>query len=397
VKIERILVCGFRGCRELVDIPVAPGFTVIDGRNGAGKSTLFDAIEFALTGQITKYGNTKAGGESIEDYLWWKGDGPSPTERFVEVIFKDGEESIPLRRTPIAGPAPELIRRVEAGMINARMAPPSPLLQLCAASIIRDENIASLSLDLPDTQRYAKLRQAIGASDAEEWTNRANTLLGTAKKRSDQAKADENAANAAIVEATRRIDEIRTSLAPETAIAEATATMVRLLAHGSTPPDQLVSPAREYIAQRDREVRDLAGLLDRWQDFERAAVDLADLDARHDAGKAAIAVLQARRAGLPNPEEEALGNPTAELVAELHQLRNLGTRIGLVEHHCPLCAAGHDDASFAIGLARAAEIIGHIDARASEAAAEAGRRREAIVEAERRVMAAQQALAINRR
>ena len=167
MKIERLTASGFRGFRDRVDVPFAEGFTVIDGRNGVGKSTLFDAIEFSLTGHLSKYGEMKAGGESVVDYLWWKGDGPAPAERFVELTLRDGEQEIVVRRTPIEEPPPEVMMRVEAGMVNAGMAPPSPLPQLCASSIIRDENIASLSLDLSETQRYAKLRQAIGAIDAE--------------------------------------------------------------------------------------------------------------------------------------------------------------------------------------------------------------------------------------
>lgn len=261
MKLERILISGFRGFRDKVDVPIAPGFTVIDGRNGVGKSTLFDAIEFALTGLISKYGDMKASGESVEDYIWWKGDGPSPSERFVEVTLRDGTEALVLRRTPIEDPAPELLLRVEAGMVNAGMAPPSPLLQLCAASIIRDENIASLSLDLSETQRYAKLRQAIGASDADQWAERGNRLAVIARKRSDQAKAEVAAANTAIADASRKIDDARASLAPEAAITEAGATMARLLQFSLTAPDQLISPGREFVALRERHARDLATIL----------------------------------------------------------------------------------------------------------------------------------------
>src|SRR5690348_2481574 len=101
MKIDRIVISGFRGFSDSVTIQLAPGFTVIDGRNGVGKSTIFDAVEFSLTGQMSKYNDMKAGGESAEDYIWWKGDGPAPSERFVEVTFIDDAGSVTLRRTPI--------------------------------------------------------------------------------------------------------------------------------------------------------------------------------------------------------------------------------------------------------------------------------------------------------
>lgn len=393
MKIDRILISGFRGFRDRVDVPFAPGFTVIDGRNGVGKSTLFDAIEFALTGHLSKYGDMKASGESIEDYIWWKGDGPSPTERFVEITLRDGDETIQLRRTPIEDPPTELLMRVEAGMVNAGMAPPSPLLQLCAASIIRDENIASLSLDLSETQRYAKLRQAIGAIDADEWAERGNRLAGMARKRSDQAKAEVAAANAAIAEASRRIDDIRATLAPEAAISEASTVLADLLQFGPTPPDQLLSPGREFVALRERHARDLTTILSGWEEYERDAAALAESETAIEVANGAITEAQADRALLPDPAEGGIFGPTAELVAQLHELRSLGTRIGIVEHSCPLCAVDHDAASFAAGLATAADTIERMDSQASEIAAEATRRRVAISDADRKIAEAQQALA----
>lgn len=393
MKIERILISGFRGFRDCVDVPIAPSFTVIDGRNGVGKSTLFDAVEFALTGHLSKYGDMKASGESVEDYLWWKGDGPSPAKRFVEVTLRDGDEAIRLRRTPIEDPSPEVLKRVETGMVNAGMAPPSPLLQLCAASIIRDENIASLSLDLSETQRYAKLRQAIGAVDADAWAERGNRLVGIARKRSDQARTEVTAANAAIAEASRRIDDARAALASEAAINEASAVLADLLQFAPTPPDQLLSPGREFVALRERHARDLTTISSGWEEYERDAAALTQSEAAIEAAKGLVAEAQAKRALLPDPAEGGIVGPTAELVAQLHELKSLGTRIGIVEHGCPLCAADHDSASFAAGLAKVAKTIEHMDRQANEIAAEATRRRVAISDAERKTADAQLALA----
>ncbi len=393
MKIDRIRISGFRGFRDLIDVPIAPGFTVIDGRNGVGKSTIFDAIEFALTGHISKYGDMKASGESVEDYIWWKGDGPSPAERFVEVTLRDGAEPIVLRRTPIDVPTVKTLLRVEHGMVNAGMAPPSPLLQLCAASIIRDETIASLSLDLSETQRYAKLRQAIGATDADEWAERGNRLTTIARKRSEQAKAEVAMANAAIAEASRRIDDARATLAPETAITEAGAVLTDLLQFGPTVPDQLISPSREFVALRERHVRDLATILSGWEEYERDGAALAESEAAIEAARTGMVEAEADRALLPEPAEDRIAGPSAELVAQLHELRSLGTRIGLVEHSCPLCAADHDASSFAAGLVKAAEAIDRMDRQASGIAAEVTRRKDAITAADRRLADARQALA----
>jgi len=394
VKIESVLISGFRGFRDRVEVPFAPGFTVIDGRNGVGKSTIFDAIEFALTGRLTKYGEMKASGQSVDDYLWWKGDGKAPAERFVEVTLRDGENELRLRRTPIEDPSPDLLARVEAGMINAGMAPSSPLNQLCAASIIRDENIASLSLDLSETQRYAKLRQAIGAIDAEEWAERGSKLTGIAKKRSEQAKAEVAAANAAVAEATRKIDEIRAVLAPESAISEASATLENLLQIAYTGSEQLLSPAREFVASRERHARDLTSIVSGWDDYEREASAFTAREAEIEAARAVIADAQAHQARLPLPVETGIDGPTAELVSQLHELRSIGTRIGLVDHRCPLCSADHDEVSFAAGLSKAAAMIERMNSQASEIAAEASRRRLEISDAEKKIAEAQRTLGV---
>lgn len=393
MKIERLTISGFRGFRDRVEVPFAKGFTVIDGRNGVGKSTLFDAIEFSLTGHLSKYGEMKASGESVADYLWWKGDGPSPTERFVELMLSDGEEQITVRRTPIEGPAADVLARVEAGMVNAGMAPTSPLPQLCAASIIRDENIASLSLDLTETQRYAKLRQAIGAIDADEWSERGARLLSIAKKRSEQARAEVTAANSAIADAARRIDEARAALAPEATVNEAAQTLSTLLQLGTTAPDQLISPGREFIALRERQSRDAASLLAGWDEFERETEELREAEADIAAATEAVSSAQLTRASLPPPEEPGTSGPTSELVAQLHELRTLGTRIGVVEGACPLCAAGHDHASFNAGLAKMAATIEQLSGLAGEAAAEAERRRSGIADADGKIAEAQRAQA----
>ena len=120
-----------------------------------GKSTIFDAVEFALTGTILKYGSAKAAGETVADYIWWTGEGPSPTDRYVEVGFRAGGETVPIRRTQLVDADPKTLSDLVQRLCDASLSPPRPLEQLCAASIIRDELIAALSLDLTETERYA--------------------------------------------------------------------------------------------------------------------------------------------------------------------------------------------------------------------------------------------------
>ncbi|WP_163980929.1 AAA family ATPase, partial [Raoultella ornithinolytica] len=75
MRLDYLELCGFRGFLERQRVDFGTGFTVICGRNGVGKSTLCDAVEFALTGQIDKYLVDKAAKESLDDYVWWRGEG----------------------------------------------------------------------------------------------------------------------------------------------------------------------------------------------------------------------------------------------------------------------------------------------------------------------------------
>src|SRR5688572_10231333 len=166
MKLWYVEMCGFRGYRTTLRIEFADGFTIIDGRNGVGKSTLFDAIEFALTGTLTKYDDATAAGETMANYLWWTGGGPAPTVRYVRVGFRDGGEEFVIERTQTDEPdLSEVITR----LCDVSLAPAEPLTQLCISTIIRDERISALSLDLKEADRYTLLRDALGANDSEMW------------------------------------------------------------------------------------------------------------------------------------------------------------------------------------------------------------------------------------
>ena len=142
MKLSYLDLCGFRGYRKRIRIEFADRFTIIDGRNGVGKSTIFDAVEFALTGTIGKYGGAKAAGESVADYLWWKGEGPRPEDYFVEVGFRDSDEEISIRRTQFGDIDGDVLAELSNRLCDRSLAPQSPLSQLCASSIIRDPESA---------------------------------------------------------------------------------------------------------------------------------------------------------------------------------------------------------------------------------------------------------------
>ena len=287
------------------------------------------------------------------------------------------------------GGGPKWMTRAQAGTINAAIAPPDPLDKLCSASLIRDEKIASFSLDLSEAERYGRLRQAIGVSDADVWIERAAALVSAAKRRNSAAKAEVAGANDAIANATRRIDEARASLASDQAVSEAVVALSGLLGHGQASPDQLISPAREFIAETEKKLEDLSDALEEWDKLSGAEERL--IFAEESLEDALDILLEAKntRAALPELEGQTGEDLRSALVGEMHELHRLGSHVGLLDNRCPLCAAEHDEDSFAAGVARMLRTMDEIDAAASAAAAAAVQQREELDAAEHKIERAQ--------
>lgn len=385
MKLAYVDLCGFRGYRKPIRIEFAERFTIIDGRNGVGKSTIFDAIEFALTGTLSKYNDAKAAGQSVADYIWWTGKGPTPDDRYVDVGFRSGDEEINIRRTQFGEPDPAQLEKVAARLCDSALAPQSPLKQLCSTSIIRDEHIASLSLDLKETERYALLREALGANDADEWITKASQLLAASKRRTTAAQQEVTAANNAVALAARRIDEVRAGLVADEVMSEAVARL-RLFADTQASPDKLAGPVRESLAAAVARVDALESLASRWEAAREQRLRLPDLaksrreaEDASDAASAALVTVSQKPAA-------ASASALAAQARDLIGLISLGRKIGLQGGCCPLCAKGQPHEDFENGIAVAEALARRLDDEAAEEA-----KREQAIEAAKSALATAQA------
>lgn len=368
MKLAYLDLCGFRGYRKPLRIDFADRFTIVDGRNGVGKSTIFDAIEYGLTGTVSKYDNAKASGESIADYIWWTGEGPHPEDRYVEVGFSDGEgRLLCLRRTPFEEPDQERLAQITAGLVDANLAPSDPLSQLCATSIIRDEHIAGLSLDLKEADRYALLRDALGANDADAWINRASGLLALAKRRTSSAQQEVTTVNAEVASAARRVDEVRASIVAETTIAEAV-NRLRTFASTEVPPDRLSGPVRERIAASSADIEALQDLVSRWNAISAERQRLPTLAQTLEAANVERGNAEAALSGMVAPTEGASASTLVSDARKLIELVSLGRQIGLHEGNCPLCAKGQSHDEFEHGMTVAEGIARRLDGAAAREA-----------------------------
>ena len=372
MKLAFISMCGFRGYREQTRLNFASGFNVIDGRNGVGKSTIFDAVEFGLTGDLSKYAGATASGQSVADYIWWIGEGDAPADRFVEVGFSGDQGDWVVRRTPLDSKSFAVSAHLTAALAHPELAPDAPLKQLCATTIIRDEHIAGLSLDLKETERYALLRQAIGATDAETWITRAHAIVGLAKRKREAAQAEVTSLTNDVSSAGRRIDELRLSLASSQAVSDATDRLRTFVDTPAASASALVNVARSHIATVELELHSLASLREQLPQYQTARANVPDVERQLALAASAVREGQARIESLRTIEETGRSSELATQARALVSLIRDGKKIGLIEHHCPLCATGHSDASFAAGTLEAEAVASRIDEIAADIAVREG-------------------------
>jgi len=378
MKLAYVELCGFRGYRKPTRFEFSESFTIVDGRNGAGKSTIFDAVEFVLTGTISKYLDATASGQTVSDYLWWSDSKGKAAENYVEVAFRDSAGTYSIRRTPKdddqAGFEQVVLRLLDVGN-----APVSALEQLCSATIIRDEHISRLSLDLKETDRFALLRDAIGVFDAGKWIDKGARLVRAAGVKVREALSEVEQANGHLTMAGRLVDNTRSAATTGPALARAIAQLQTTLnTTGSLPTltglatqriQQLLDDAAtvQRLISRSRTVEVTRGSLRHQQQAVETAKELRAQAQREHVARAAVV------------GTAGVSTALARRARDIENLVRLGRGIGLTEDgHCPLCSSGVDHHRFEQGLRRAHGIAVRLDEQAVRQAASERARDESL-------------------
>lgn len=86
IKIETLRVNNFRGIRSF-EFKMDKKSFVVAGRNGTGKSGVIDALEFALTGSITRLTGSGSGGVSVKLHASHVDVAKTPKDAWVEMTF----------------------------------------------------------------------------------------------------------------------------------------------------------------------------------------------------------------------------------------------------------------------------------------------------------------------
>lgn len=372
MKLDYVEVCGFRGFRDKARIDFGSGFTVVTGRNGVGKSTLFDAVEFAITGLIEKYAVEKAAKESLADYLWWRGAG-EPEAHYVTAVFVTDEgKSFKITRTREGGAdvSPE---EIEANLCSGP-APENALRQLTRTSIIRDEWIAALSLDLSETERFDLVRSALGAIEGAEAATKAKDIVTAADAAHGRNETAYENARVKLSERLTQQSEIQATLSRSGDVAAALEVVSAIVPNSPTDMMARLEAARSALADgRTRIARSAeaveAGraLLARRQAFQSPdAVTAretarAELENAREAKDTAVAAAVAAETLLAREED------ADAVAASLAILVEHGERLGIHDDHCPLCAAHRTSVEFAAGVAAARRRISSLSSGVEEA------------------------------
>jgi DNA repair exonuclease SbcCD ATPase subunit len=351
MKLKFVEMSGFRGYCDPVRINFGSDATVIDGRNGVGKSSIFDAVEFALTGSIAKYQDAKANQETVDDYIWWLGESDGPDERYVSVGFTlDGVETIVTRSSLQPGHA-ENIELVAKELFDEKAAPAAALQQVCSSTIIRDEHIAALSLDLKETERYSILSSAIGAIGADEWIAKAKEIHEASKRevkaaaeRSEQAKNDAAVAQSELDSTRSRAQSDRRV---QVALRDAEEVMGLRL-----PVDEAFELVGSELKRVHSQISSFRLVLDRYDEL----VDARQAKVEAEAAVAGFDADIEEVRGELHPKEATLASidlsaSSDTLASRLSQLAMLGEEIGCEDNSCPLCKSKIDLSRYRSGIA----------------------------------------------
>ena len=375
MKLGLIEAAGFRGIKSSVSVPVTDGFLILSGRNGSGKSTLFDAIEFALTGQISRPALTPENRESINNYIWWRGSG-EPLERFVRLVFDLGDDrNLEVRRRPegaefrVVNHSGEVSVLDEAALrgIFARESDSDTQLlpRLCGTTIIRDEQITELSVDAPEASRFTLVRDTLGStqtSDIEERLKRTKQVLDARVKRLESAYESARVeVNRLVAQTSEARSDFETE--PDSEQAQLGLAVALGLARDSDS-DELMRRARSRIGKLRSHTSTLSRSIPRLKEIERRRTEIeteayraTDRRLNQQLVQAAEAERLAKDARSAAEREAGRFKEQQPHIRSLGELLEHGKRVGLKDGRCPLCGSGITEESFESHLRETTETV----------------------------------------
>ncbi len=360
MRLEFVEMCGFRGFRDKVCIEFGAGFTVVSGRNGVGKSTICDAVEFALTGSINKYRVEKSDSETLSDYVWWRGEG-RPKSHYVKlaIVDMDGKKGTVTRNRETG--CDHNARELE-NILCSVPRPEDAIRLLCRTSIIRDELISALSVDMTERDRYNLVRSALGTAEGVDLADKARSVVSQAEALVRDREKEYARLRDRLESAISEISTVEAAATQAEGLGSARKVVAGMIKGAPNwVGGQLKLAAKTMVQGRER-ARMMRELIERRAGLakSRALVDSTEFTGGFDAAQRALEAADERRKAQSRALEEAQElmarqEDENQVAASLLQLVEHGRRAGLHESRCPLCAARVTVHEFQQGLDQASE------------------------------------------
>jgi chromosome segregation protein len=367
IRVLNLEICGFRGIRARIKLDFAAGFTVLTGANGSGKSSIVDAMEFALSGSISKYEEGSGEkGEKSSAYEWWRGNKPA-LDNYVRVQLADSTGLlITITRRP-DGISIEPDISILDVLCDRDLNPESTVEELCRTSIVRDEFIAKNSVDLPETDRFNFVRAAVGGASTAEMDAKLSESARLLKSRHELAQREYERLRRQVQERAEQLASARGQAAHLDSSIEGESKLRKILNLTSVSIEDLLSASDRETRRLRNQAALLADISSRASLLaeRRRAVEalesvtrMADLKKQVEELSTAHAAINAALA----ESQEALKviQTSQKFISNLAQLHRAGDELGRQSDHCPLCGSAISEVDFRK----------HLDAIAAEVASQ---------------------------
>jgi len=395
MKLAFVEMAGFRGFRDKIRFDLPSGFMILSGRNGSGKSTLLDAIDFAITGTINKFAVKEARGGGLEEHIWWVGDG-KPEAHYVSVGFIDEDGSqFAITRSRERGPdqpPEEILKR----LCSSELAVRSSVGTLMQTTLIRDELIAALSLDLPEQARFAAVRAAIGGMVGPDYSGRTEAILAAATTARNKQSERVKEVQAEVGRALGEVTEARSSAERSSGIADALRILDSIVPPLPTDLVERTEATRKLLAERRLALRDIERARLQAEEaqpeltFFNSPGALKEIElakaAQEVAGKAKAAADERLALAVQLDEAERATDAFATHMAAIIEH---GSALGLHDGHCPLCEAVRTPEQFNNAISASRKLLADRGVKLAQAAEALTKARASVNEADRSLITAQ--------
>ena len=390
MKLEYVELAGFRGFRDKTRFDIPSGFAVLSGRNGTGKSTLLDAVDFALTGTINKFAVKEAKGGGLLDHIWWVGEGTAAEHEVTVGFINEHGERFAVRRSRERGcdlDSDAILQSLCSGHVR------STITDLMQTTLIRDELISGLSLDLPEQARFAAVRAAIGGFVGPDYSHRTAEIVSAANTARTHQEDRIREMQGELGRTLGELTEARSAAERSTGIAEALKIVESSFTSLPAGLIERTEVVRKFVAERKTVLRELESARAASQELlpeiqfaaspeSKAAIEKARIEQENAAKQKVIVDEALQLAVLVETTERESDEYSAHMAAIL----NHGSAVGLQEGHCPLCDAARNNSEFEAAIARTKERLAKRGVRLAEVA-------KAVSDARSRVRDAERALA----